>query len=80
MLFSELSVGESGKIISVSPDFSLYTLLTDIGFTPTTEIECVLRSPLGDPTAYLLKGTVIALRREDAEKIEIEGGTNGSYL
>ncbi len=72
MLLSELKVGQKGKIISVSPDFSLYTRLNDIGFTKGTNIECVLKSPLGDPYAYLLKGTVIALRLKDAAKIEIE--------
>lgn len=25
-----------------------------------------MKSPLGDPAAYLIKGAVIALRREDA--------------
>ena len=43
----------------------------DLGIITGTEIACVGRSPLGDPTAYLIRKTVIALRREDAEQILI---------
>lgn len=73
MLLSDLKIGEKGEIVSVSPNFPLYTRLTDIGFTAGTEIECILKSPLGDPTAYLIKNTVISLRRNDAAQIEIGG-------
>lgn len=40
--------------------------LMDIGMVQGTEVECLMKSPLGDPAAYLIKGAVIALRREDA--------------
>ncbi|HBS59449.1 MAG TPA: ferrous iron transport protein A, partial [Firmicutes bacterium] len=33
--------------------------------------ECLRRSPAGDPTAYLVRGTVIALRKEDASCVYI---------
>lgn len=32
----------------------------------------MLRSPAGDPCAYLIRGAVIALRRADAEGIRLE--------
>lgn len=41
----------------------------DLGFIPGTIIESVRRSPLGDPTAYLVRSSVIALRKEEADKI-----------
>jgi len=43
----------------------------DLGLTPGTSVEAVLRSPLGDPTAYLVRGTMLALRRVQAEQIEV---------
>ncbi len=73
MLLTDLRVGQSGKIVSVSTDSPIYTRLLDIGFTAGTRIDCVLKSPLGDPTAYLIKGTVISLRQEDAALIRIGG-------
>ncbi len=72
MLLTDLTVGQTGRIKGVLPDFSLYTRLLDIGFSKNTEIECLYKSPLGDPTAYLIKGTVIALRHEDAQNIIIK--------
>lgn len=69
MLLTDLPIGQSGIIEGISPDFSLYTRLLDIGFSEGTEIEALFKSPLGDPTAYLIKGTVIALRHEDAQNI-----------
>ncbi|MEG2203689.1 MAG: FeoA family protein, partial [Oscillospiraceae bacterium] len=31
-----------------------------------TRVECLHRSPAGDPIAFLIRGAMIALRREDA--------------
>jgi ferrous iron transport protein A len=49
------------------------TRLLDLGFLENTEIECVGKSPLGDPAAYLVCGTVIALRRTDSRFVLIKG-------
>lgn len=45
--------------------------LFDLGFTPGTLIRVEARSPLGDPTAYRVRDTVIALRREQARQIAV---------
>ena len=46
--------------------------LQDIGMVDGTTVECVQRSPLGDPSAYWIRGAVIALRREDASAVQVE--------
>lgn len=45
--------------------------LMDLGILPGTEITVEMRSPLNDPTAYLVRGALIALRREQAQDIYI---------
>jgi Fe2+ transport system protein FeoA len=45
--------------------------LLDLGFVPGTEVYVELRSPAGDPTGYRIRGTLIALRAEQAEWIEV---------
>lgn len=45
--------------------------LLDLGFTPGNTVVPLFRSPLGDPTAYAVMGSIIALRREDAETIRV---------
>lgn len=43
--------------------------LSDLGIIAGTEIESLYKSPFGNPAAYLIRGTVFALRNETAEKI-----------
>ena len=43
--------------------------LMDLGFIEGTKIRCVRISPFGDPKAYYVRGTVIALRKEDSGTI-----------
>jgi Fe2+ transport system protein FeoA len=45
--------------------------LLDLGILPGTTITVEMRSPLGDPTAYRVRGSVVALRREQSREIEI---------
>lgn len=46
--------------------------LMDLGFLPGTKISIEMKSPTGDPTAYRIRNSVIALRKQQAEKIYIE--------
>ncbi|HPF41756.1 MAG TPA: iron dependent repressor, metal binding and dimerization domain protein [Phycisphaerae bacterium] len=43
--------------------------LLDLGFVAGTPVEVDMVSPAGDPTAYRLRGSVVALRREQANLI-----------
>lgn len=45
--------------------------LMDLGVLPGVEIVAEGSSPLGDPTAYLVRGSVIALRRGQARGIHV---------
>jgi len=45
--------------------------LTDLGFVPGETVRCLMRSAGGDPAAYWVRGTVIALRRQDARGLVV---------
>lgn len=45
--------------------------LLDLGIVSGTKITAILKSPSGDPTAFEIRGSVIALRKEDANLIEV---------
>ena len=73
-VLSELGVGESARITSVSltsAGASFARRLGDLGFTPGERVECVMSSPLGSMRAYLVRGAVIALRQCDAARVEV---------
>jgi len=46
--------------------------LLDLGFVPGTRVWVYLISPLGEPVAYHVRGSHIALRREQSDKILVE--------
>ena len=65
---------ERGKVVRLSPACRGLERrrLMDLGIVPGTVIEAEMRSPSGDPTAYRIRGAMIALRREQARQIYIE--------
>jgi len=46
--------------------------LLDLGFIPGAIVEVLRKSPLGDPIAFRVSQTSIALRKEESMKIEGE--------
>ncbi len=71
---SSLKKNETGRIIGISKESrgENRRRLLDLGFVKGAEISIDLMNPLPEPTAYLIKGTVIALRTNQASKILIK--------
>lgn len=65
----DLKTGQCGKIKKILSDDSIKRRLLDIGLIEGTCVECVGKSPCGDPSAFLIRGAVIAIRHEDCKKI-----------
>lgn len=73
----KISTGEYATIVAVDTGLSLKQRLYDIGLVPNTKVKVVHQSPSGNPRAYLVRGTVIALRNCDAEKISVRADNDG---
>jgi DtxR family Mn-dependent transcriptional regulator len=69
---TSLKPGESGRVIALRSEGFERRRLLDLGLTPGTVIECEYPSPMGEPTAYRVRGALIALRPEQGNQIEIE--------
>ncbi|MEE1161450.1 MAG: FeoA family protein [Acutalibacteraceae bacterium] len=67
-----MNVGECAEIAELLTKGSMRRRLLDIGLTPNTTVECVGKSPSGDPKAFLIRGAVIAIRSEDCAEILIK--------
>lgn len=74
---NDIKPGEKAKISSVKSTGSIRRRLLDMGFTENSVIECVGKSPLGDPTAFLIRGAVVAIRSEDCKNILIKPQKGG---
>ncbi len=66
---AELRPGQSGIVMGLPPEREDWAGLARLGLLPGTEIRCLRRCPLGDPTVYRFRGTELALRRRDAGRI-----------
>lgn len=77
----DLNIGEEAIIRELKTDNSLKFRLQDIGFLKNTKIKVLHSSPSGDPRAYFIKNTTIALRNKDAKNIIVqkEGEESGRY-
>ena len=65
----DINPGESAKIKELLTRGAMRRRLIDIGLTENTLVKCIGRSPCGDPSAYMIRGAVIAIRREDSGAI-----------
>ena len=68
---NKLSLNTTAKIEKLNCSGSIHRRLLDLGLVKGTKITPVLISPSGDPTAYEIRGSLIALRDEDSKHIEI---------
>lgn len=66
-----LKVGEKATLSRLNTPHSLFLRLTDIGMSPVSPIECLFQSLSGGMKAYLIASSVVALRNEDADCIEV---------
>ena len=69
---SRLPLGKSARILSLSAREPLLGRLMDLGFVPGSEVRPLYTAPAGDPRAYLVCDTVIALRQRDAATVAVE--------
>lgn len=72
IMLKDLEIGSFGKIIDIKSQGMTRRRILDLGFVPNTLVKSLFKSPSGDPIAFEVKGTVIALRSEESSNIIIE--------
>ncbi|MGE0615492.1 MAG: ferrous iron transport protein A [Bacteriovoracia bacterium] len=72
MKLSELALGQRGRVISVRSESPVVQRLLELGFVAGAEVEVARQAPyFGDPIAVRVRGALIALRRSEAEAVEV---------
>jgi len=74
---SSIKPGERAVVKKLTADGSIRRRLLDIGLVDGTQVECIGKSPCGDPAAYLIRGAVIAIRREDSNCVLVHKWREG---
>ena len=75
---NEMCPGETAVILSLNAKGGIRRRLIDLGFISGTNIRCVLTGRHKESSAYLVRNTLIALRKEDASLIRIRPAADHS--
>lgn len=72
MTLGELKPNKAGIVIKIEGQGVIKRRLFDMGITPGTKIAVRKMAPLGDPMEIELRGYIMGIRKEEANKIIIE--------
>lgn len=68
---ADIAKGSSCRIAAVELEGLMRRRIMDLGLVPGTSVQCVRTSPSGDPIAFYVRGSMIALRKGDAHLIKV---------
>jgi ferrous iron transport protein A len=72
MTLADLEKGESRTVLSVRGESLVTRRLMEMGVIPGVAIRMVKSAPFGDPLEINVRGYSLALRRNEAESVELE--------
>ena len=68
---SELPVGRSARVVSVGGTGRVTQRLMEMGVIPGIGVKVIKTGPFGDPIEIRLRGYSLAMRKNEAEAIEV---------
>ena len=71
MTLDNLDLNKTGYIQDLHCNNNVKRRLLDLGLIKNTPITPIFISPSGDPTAFEVRGSIIAIRKEDTKLINI---------
>ena len=67
-----VKVGSSAKIVKINGEGALRRRIMDMGVTKGITVYVRKVAPFGDPIELTVRGYELSIRKEDADKIEVE--------
>lgn len=71
MTLTNLPVGTKATVISVNENNPATRRLMEMGVVPGVSVRMVKSAPFGDPLEIRLRGYSLALRKNEADAIEV---------
>ncbi len=68
---SDLETGAEAVVKRFASDEGFLLRLREMGVLPGTRITLIRRAPLGDPLEISVRGSLLSVRKEEAELIEV---------
>jgi len=72
MNLSNIPIGARARVTSVTGEGLIARRLMEMGVVPGVSVRLVKSAPFGDPIEVRLLGYSLAIRRNEAEAIEVE--------
>ena len=71
ILLSQMSIGQRGVIHNFVVESDDCERIEEMGVTPGEQVEIVRYAPLGDPIEIKIRGYLLSLRKDEADRIEV---------
>lgn len=68
---AELAIGAEAKVIRVNGKSTISRRLMEMGVIPGVAVKIVKTAPFGDPIQIRVRGYSLAMRKSEAETIEV---------
>lgn len=68
----DVGIGETARVLKINGEGKVKRRIMDMGITKGVEIYVRKVAPLGDPIEVTVRGYELSLRKDDAEKLEME--------
>ena len=70
---ADLPIGEAARVLSIEGNNSISKRLMEMGVVPGVLVRVIKTAPFGCPIEVRVRGYHLALRRSEAEAIEVKG-------
>ena len=71
MTLADLKKGETRTVVSVHGEDAITRRLMEMGVIPGVAVRMVKSAPFGDPVEINVRGYSLALRKNEAESVEL---------
>lgn len=72
MTLANLSVGDTAKVTNIVGETAVTKRLMEMGIVPGVSVRVVKSAPFGDPIEIRVRGYSLAMRKAEAETIEVK--------
>ncbi len=71
MILTKLPVGQDARVTAINGQNSVTRRLMEMGVIPGVSVQMVKTAPFGDPIEIRVRGYSLAMRKNEADSIEV---------
>ena len=71
MILTDLPIGKDARVIAVNGAGRVTRRLLEMGVVPGVMVKVIKMAPFGDPIEIRVRGYSLAMRRSEADAIEV---------